>query len=63
MMFQNAVSSKFNNFDVNIAQMHLFLSYAAIHFIFDIDSCNFNIDRDIGLESENDVTFIIYGVV
>ena len=33
-----------------------------IHFIFDIDSCNFDMDRDIGLETENDVTFIIYNV-
>ena len=45
LMFQNDVSSKFNNFDITIAQMRLFWSYAAIHFIFDIDSCNFDIDR------------------
>ena len=61
-MFQNDVSSKFNDFDVTIAQMHLFWSYAAIHFIFDIDSCNFDIDRDIGLESEKNVPCIIYSV-
>ena len=49
MMFQNAVSSKFNNFDVNIAQLHLFWSYAAIQSNFDIDSCNFYIDRGIDI--------------
>ena len=49
LMFQNDVSSKFNNFDITIAQMHLFWSYAAIHFIFDIDSCNFDIDRGINI--------------
>ena len=48
-MFQNAISSKINNFDITIAQRHLFWSYATIHFIFDIDSCNFDIDRGIGI--------------
>ena len=62
VIFRNNVSSKFNNFDITIAHIHLFLSYAAIQSNFDIDSCNFDIDHDIGLETENDVTCIIYGV-
>ena len=49
VIFRNNVSSKFNNFDITIAHMHLFLSYAAIQSNFDIDSCYFYIDRGIDI--------------
>ena len=56
--------SRFNHFDMNIVEVHLVLSYLAVQFIFDIDLCNFDIDRDIDVfPLKMKLLFIIiYGV-
>ena len=40
-------NSRLNHFNINILQVHLVSSYLAVQYIFDIDLCNLDIDRDI----------------
>ena len=56
--------SRLNHFYMNILQVHLVYSYLAAQFIFDIDLCNFDMDRDIDVSplKMKLLFIIIYGV-